>query len=316
LRKLRVGSRGSRLALVQAHSILDSLCREDPEIACELEIIQTEGDRVTDRPLSRIGASGLFIKEIESALLDGRIDLAVHSMKDLPSRLAPGLVLAVTTERADPRDALVSQSATDLATLARGGTVATGSLRRRSQLLSRRPDLEVVDLRGNVPTRLEKFDRSPWEAIVLAGAGLTRLGLASRIRSYIPVEDMLPAVGQGALALETRENEDEIVERLAFLDHAPTALAVGCERAFLARLEGGCQVPIGAFAEIRGSALRLRGYVGSVDGTRSIRLELGREIAAETEGAREEARRVGVELAESMIAEGAQEIIRSAGERS
>lgn len=306
MRTLRVGSRGSRLALVQAHSIVDALRERHPGIAVAIEIIQTVGDRVTDRPLSRIGASGLFIKEIESALLDGRIDLAVHSMKDLPSKLSPGLCLAVTTERADPRDALVSRTAVDIASLPNGGTVATGSLRRRSQLLARRPDLEVVDLRGNVPTRLEKFDRSSWEAVVLAGAGLARLGLTGRIRSHIPVEDMLPAVGQGALALETRGNEEDLQERLRFLNHTPTAVAVACERAFLARLEGGCQVPIGAYAELRESSIRLRGFVGSVDGTRHVRREI--------EGAPEAASELGVELAERMIADGAEEIIRSAGE--
>jgi hydroxymethylbilane synthase len=308
LRKLRVGSRGSRLALVQAHAIIDALRGRHPGISIEIEIIQTEGDRVTDRPLSRIGASGLFIKEIESALLDGRIDLAVHSMKDLPSKLSPGLALAATTERVDPRDALVSRGASEIASLPAGGTVATGSLRRRSQLLARRPDLEVVDLRGNVPTRIEKFDRSSWEAIVLAGAGLTRLGLTSRIRSYIPVEDMLPAVGQGALALETRTDEEELVERLGFLDHEPTALAVTCERAFLARLEGGCQVPIGAFADLVDGRLHLRGYVGASDGTRHLRREI--------EGSPEAASRLGVELAETMIEDGAEEIIRAEGESS
>ncbi len=306
LRRLRVGSRGSRLALVQAHSILDAIREKHPGIEVDLEIIQTQGDRVTDRPLSRMGASGLFIKEIESALLEGRIDLAVHSMKDLPSKLSPGLALAVTTERADPRDALVSRTATDIQTLPKSAAVATGSLRRRSQLLVRRPDLEVVDLRGNVPTRLEKFDRSTWEAVVLAGAGLARLGLTDRIRSYIPVEDMLPAGGQGALAVETRADEDEIVELLGFLHHLPTALAVACERAFLARLEGGCQVPIGAYAEVRKRSLLLRGYVGSVDGTRHVRREI--------EGNPDRADELGVELAETMIAEGAEEIIRSVGE--
>jgi len=217
-----------------------------------------------------------------------------------------GLALAATTERVDPRDVLVARSASSLETLPRGGTVATGSLRRRSQLLALRPDLKVEDLRGNVPTRLEKFDRSTWDAILLAGAGLERLGLATRIRSYIPIESMLPAVGQGALALETRASDRELAETVAFLSHAPTERAVVSERSFLARLEGGCRVPIAAYAEIRGGSLSLRGYVGAVDGSRHLRREI--------EGDSSRAEGLGLELAESMLAEGAAAIIRQTGE--
>jgi len=306
MRRIRIGTRGSRLALVQTHSVADAIRAKHPEVAVVVEIIETQGDRVLDRPLSAIGDAGVFIKEIEAALLEERVDLAVHSMKDLPSKLTDGLALAATTERFDPRDVLVARSASSLETLPRGGTVATGSLRRRSQLLALRPDLKVEDLRGNVPTRLEKFDRSTWDAIILAGAGLERLGLATRIRSYIPLESMLPAVGQGALALETRASDREIAETLAFLSHAPTERAVVSERSFLARLEGGCRVPIAAYAEIRGGSLSLRGYVGAVDGSRHLRREI--------EGDSSRAEGLGLELAESMLAEGAAAIIRQTGE--
>ena len=306
MRRIRIGTRGSRLALVQTHSVADAIRAKHPEVAVVVEIIETQGDRVLDRPLSAIGDAGVFIKEIEAALLEERVDLAVHSMKDLPSKLTDGLALAATTERFDPRDVLVARSASSLETLPRGGTVATGSLRRRSQLLALRPDLKVEDLRGNVPTRLEKFDRSTWDAIILAGAGLERLGLATRIRSYIPIESMLPAVGQGALALETRASDREIAETVRFLSHAPTERAVVSERSFLARLEGGCRVPIAAYAEIRGGSLSLRGYVGAVDGSRHLRREI--------EGDSSRAEGLGLELAESMLAEGAAAIIRQTGE--
>jgi hydroxymethylbilane synthase len=302
MRLIRVGTRGSRLALAQTQSIVGAIRARHPDAAIEVEIIQTQGDRVLDRPLSAIGDAGLFIKEIENALLEERVDLAVHSMKDLPSRLTPGLALAATTERADPRDVLVSRNAASLETLPREGTVATGSLRRRSQLLALRPDLKVEDLRGNVPTRLEKFDRSSWDGILLAGAGLARLGLTSRIGSYIAVESMLPAAGQGALALETRASDREIAEAVSFLNHAGTERAVAAERSFLARLEGGCKVPIAAFAEVSEEWLRLRGYVGAIDGTRYLRSEIAGDVSR--------AEALGVELAESMLAAGADAIVR------
>jgi hydroxymethylbilane synthase len=306
MRRIRIGTRGSRLALVQTHSVVDAIREKHPEVAVDVEIIQTQGDRVLDRPLNAIGDAGVFVKEIETALLEERIDLAVHSMKDLPSRLTSGLALAATTARVDPRDVLVARSGSSLETLPRGGTVATGSLRRRSQLLALRPDLNVEDLRGNVLTRLEKFDRSTWDAILLAGAGLERLGLATRIRSYISLESMLPAVGQGALALETRASDRELAETVRFLSHAPTERAVVAERSFLARLEGGCQVPIAAYAEFQESSLSLRGYVGAVDGSRHLRRQI--------EGDASRAESLGLELAESMLAEGAAAILRQSGE--
>ena len=305
MREIRIGSRGSRLALVQTNAIAAALKAEDPDLSVEVEIVHTQGDLVTDRPLAQIGGSGLFIKEIEQALLDGRIDLAVHSLKDLPSVMAEGFALAAVTERLDPRDALVSRRAPRIEELPEGARLATGSLRRRSQLLALRPDLEIEDLRGNVPTRLDKFDASNWEAIVLASAGLERLGLAERITAPIPVASMLPAVGQGALALETRTEDTELRERLAFFDHQATATAIRSERAFLARLQGGCQVPIAAHAVTGPETLLLEGYVGSVDGRRHVRQKI--------EGAKASASELGLALAESMLAAGADSIVRELG---
>lgn len=298
---VRIGSRGSRLALVQARFIARALTEHDPSCQVAIEVIETQGDRVTDRPLAEVGGSGIFIKEIERALLDGKIDVAVHSMKDLPSRLGEGLTIAATTERVDPRDALVSRAARDIDSLPEAATVATGSLRRRSQLLARRPDLRIEDLRGNVPTRLDKFDESSWDAIVLAGAGLKRLELEHRIRALIDVEVMTPAVGQGALGLETRSDDREAIARVSRLDHPASATAVEAERALLARLEGGCQVPIGAYGDRDGEALRLRAYVGSVDGSRHIRRE--------RRGRPDEAEALGLGLAEEMLEAGAADIV-------
>lgn len=297
---IRVGSRGSELALIQARSVMRAI-----DGRTELVIIETHGDRVTDRPLSRVGGAGLFIKEIESALIEDRIDVAVHSMKDVPSVVPDGLTLAATLERLDARDALVSRTASSIAALPRGAHMATGSLRRRSQLLALRPDLKVEDLRGNVGTRLDKFDASSWDAIVLAAAGLLRLGLEERIQCRIPTDEMIPAVGQGALAIETRSDDRQVLAAVESLNHPDTQTAVACERAFLGRLEGGCQVPIGAFAELRpelrNDQLRLLGYVGSVDGSRRLRRETTGAIDAPVE--------LGLALAEEMLDAGAGEIV-------
>jgi hydroxymethylbilane synthase len=304
MRRIRIGSRGSRLALVQAESTRDALARALPHAAIEIQLIQTEGDRVLDRPLSAIGGSGLFIKEIEAALLEGKIDLAVHSMKDLESATPEGLALAATTERIDPRDALVSRTVGSLEELPQGATIATGSLRRRSQLLAARPDLNVVDLRGNVPTRLLKYDRSSWDGVVLASAGLLRLDCEHRIRSFLSSDVMVPAVGQGALALETRADDSELMSELRFLNHPETEIAVRAERSFLARLAGGCRVPIGGHAVLgEDGTIVLTGYVGSLDGARHLRRSVeGRSDSPEALGAR---------LADSLMAEGAKEIIAS-----
>ena len=299
-RAIRVGSRGSDLALIQARSTMQALEGES-----ELVIIETKGDQVTDQPLSQVGRAGLFIKEIESALLDDRIDIAVHSMKDVPSVVPDGLTLAATLERLDARDALVSRRADTIASLPQGARLATGSLRRRSQLLAARPDVSVEDLRGNVPTRLDKFDASTWDAILLAAAGLVRLGLVERIGAVIPIEDMIPAVGQGALAIETRADDRDVLAAVARLNHVESQRAVACERAFLGRLEGGCQVPIGAYADADSDRLRLRGYVGSVDGA----LHLRREAMGDVPEA------LGLALAEEMLEMGAAEIVRDGWRR-
>lgn len=302
MRKIRVGSRGSDLALVQSRGVMAALRAGDTPCELELEIIQTEGDRVTDRPLTEIGGTGIFIKEIERALQDERIDLAVHSMKDLPSQTPEGLTLAATSERADPRDVLVSREAGSVETLPEKASVATGSARRKSQLLAMRPDLCIHDLRGNVPTRVRKFEQSSWDAIVLAAAGLKRLDMEKHIRGYIPTETMIPAVGQGALALETRSDDVWLRDLVQRLHHHPTAHAVTAERAFLRRLEGGCQAPIAGHATLEGDRLELRGYVGTTDGSSYLRRRVS--------GTAADAEMLGLSLAESFLSEGAATMVQ------
>ena len=297
---LRIGTRGSELALVQARFVQGAL--EEDGTATELVVIETHGDRVTDRPLNQLGGSGLFIKEIESALLEDRIDFAVHSMKDVPSYVPDGLTLAATTERRDPRDVLVSRSARSVQELPRGATMATGSLRRRSQLLSLRPDLTVEDLRGNVPTRLGKLEASDWEAIVLARAGLERLGRLDARCHPLSVEEMIPAVGQGALGLEARSDDADVVDALRPLNHDPSEAAIAAERAFLAGVDGGCQVPIGAYGTVTEDTVTLVAFVGSVDGTRILKERGSR--------ARDGARELGGALADELLSRGARDIIR------
>ncbi|MFQ5789699.1 MAG: hydroxymethylbilane synthase [Acidobacteriota bacterium] len=303
MRALRVGSRGSRLALVQTRMIMAELTRLVPGLRLDLVIIRTRGDQVTGVPLAQIGDRGLFTKDIENALLEDRIHFAVHSMKDVPSRLPSGLCVAASTKRLDPRDALVSRGPRSLAELPPKGTVATGSLRRRSQVLAHRPDLNVEDLRGNLPTRLRKFEASSWSAVILAAAGLERLGFSNCVTSLISTEQMLPAVGQGALCIEAREDDEELREWLGRVDHFPTAAAVRAERAFLGRLEGGCQVPIGALGTLRGDRLRLEGYLGTVDGSRHLRRWAEGEVS--------EPERIGRGLAEKMLEEGGEAILEA-----
>lgn len=303
VRALRVGTRGSELALIQTRAIVAALQQRISGLEIAIEVIRTKGDLVTDVPLEKVGDKGLFIKDIEIALLENRVDFAVHSMKDVPSEVPQGLVLAATTARIDPRDALVARGARSLDALPRGSTLATGSLRRRAQVLARRPDLNVHDLRGNVPTRLRKFENSRWDAVILAGAGLTRLGLADRITSWIPTDQMLPAVGQGALALESREEDGDVRRWLAELHHAPSAVAVLAERAFLRRLEGGCQAPIAALGSVDEEVERvvLEGFLGTLDGQRSLRRR--------AEGRAAEAAELGLRLAEDMLAAGGHEVL-------
>ncbi len=311
MRKLRVGSRGSDFALTQARGILAELHVRNPELRVEIEIIKTQGDIVTDVPLSKVGDRGLFIKEIETALLEKRIDFAVHSMKDVPSEIPSGLTLAATTERLAPHDVLITRGGGKLKDLPPGGVLATGSLRRRSQALVARSDLNVVDLRGNVTTRLRKFEESSWDAMILAEAGLERLGLKPKHITKIPTEQMLPAVGQGALALEARSEDEEVLDHLKRLQHRETAAAVEAERSFLRELEGGCQVPVASLGLVQDDRLVLEGFVGSLDGHRYVRLR--------SDGPVSDASEIGTSLARQILAGGGREIlneVRSLEDRS
>jgi hydroxymethylbilane synthase len=271
--RVRIATRGSALALWQAHHVEAALRATHPELRTEIAIVRTTGDRITDVPLSRIGDRGLFTKELDNALLDGTADLAVHSLKDVPTRLPDGLVIAAVSEREDPRDALLLPPGVhgDLSTLAPGARVGTSSLRRRAQLFATRPDLTVVDLRGNLNTRLGKLDAGEYDAIILAVAGVRRLGWADRISIFLDPPEWLPAVGQGALAIVTREDDRPLRERLGAIHHPETATAVSAERAFLNALEGGCQIPIGALAVCADGEVSLSGLVADLDGRTILR---------------------------------------------
>ncbi len=296
---LRIGSRGSQLALWQANWVKSRLVGGGHTV--EIEIIKTTGDKVTDVPLAAAGGTkGLFIKEIEEALLEGRVHLAVHSLKDVPAELPAGLELVAIPEREDPRDAYVSRDGRPLDALAADARVGTSSLRRAAQLRHRRPDLAVEALRGNVDTRLRRLDEGRCDAIVLAAAGLVRLGWQARITAYFSVEEMCPAIGQGALAIEARSEDSATRRALEPLEHRPTRLAVTAERALLARLGGGCQVPVAAFAELRENALHLRALVASPDGRRLLRAE----------GPGDEPVALGHRVAEQLLAQGAEEILK------
>lgn len=289
----RIGTRGSPLALAQAHETRDRLAHafDLPAISFEIVVIRTTGDRVLDRPLKEIGGKGLFTREIEDALLDGRIDIAVHSMKDMPTEQPAGLVLDCVLPREDVRDAFVSPRAGGLAELAEGATVGTSSLRRRAQLLARRPDLNVVEFRGNVQTRLSKLDQGIAEATFLAMAGLNRLGQPEVATAPISPDDMLPAVAQGAIGIERRSDDSRSASLLEAIHDDATGQRLAAERAFLARLDGSCQTPIAGLAEIEGNALRLRGEILRPDGSEVIAgqrhgsiadgAEMGRDLAAE-----------------------------------
>ncbi|MCC6586197.1 MAG: hydroxymethylbilane synthase [Bryobacterales bacterium] len=291
--KLILGSRGSQLALWQSRWVASRL-----PVATEIQIIKTTGDKITDVALSKVGGKGLFTKELEDALLDKRIDLAVHSLKDMPTELPEGLTLAAVPEREDARDAIVGKT---LDELPKGAKVGTSSLRRAAQLKAFRPDLAIENIRGNLDTRLRKLDDGQYDAIVLAAAGLRRLGWGGRIAEIIPVEIMCPAVGQGALAIETRNGQDEAAAVCATLIHEDTFQAVTAERALLAGLGGGCQVPIGAHARVRADRLHLRAIVARPDG--------GEVIAREAEGPLERAQRIGAQLAQDLLAAGADRLL-------
>jgi len=300
---LRIATRQSALALWQAEYVKAELARHHPGLVIELVPMTSRGDVLLDVPLAKVGGKGLFVKELEQALLDNTADIAVHSMKDVPMEFPPGLGLAVICEREDPRDAFVSNRYSSLAELPQGSTVGTSSLRRQSQLLAARPDLKVAFLRGNVNTRLSKLDAGDYDAIILAAAGLIRLGFQARIASFIDSEASLPAGGQGAVGIECRSADDDIHRLLAPLHHQLTAEQVLAERAVNRRLEGGCQVPIGCFAVHEGDQLWLRGLVAEPDGSAIIRSDI--------RGPASDAEALGIALAEDLLQRGAQRILQA-----
>jgi len=300
--RLIIGTRASKLALWQAEWVKAELEKRHAGLEVVLEKIKTTGDKITDVPLAMVGGKGLFVKEIEEALLDGRVQLAVHSMKDVPTVFPRGLSLRCITEREDPRDALFSRSGAGLMDLPEGAKIGTSSLRRQAQIRALRPDFELAHLRGNLDTRLKKLDEGLYDAIILAGAGVKRLGWADRITELLDPKTCLPAIGQGALGIETRTDDEKTNALVDFFDHADTSAAVRAERALLKRLEGGCQVPIAAYGTLDGDRLTLTGLVASVDGDRVVKDSVS--------GAREGAEALGVELAERLLAAGAYEILK------
>lgn len=300
-KEIKIGTRASLLAVTQSTMIKELIEKQHPGISVELVKITTKGDKILDVPLAKVGGKGLFVKELEDALLDGRADLAVHSMKDVPTDLPEGLHLGVVTERENPRDAFVSNKYDNIQALPQGATVGTSSLRRKSQLACMRPDLMIEDLRGNVDTRLRKLDEGQYDAIILASAGLNRLGKSDRITSFIEPAQMLPAIGQGALGIELRMDDAELLDGLSFLNHTDTATAVTAERAFLLRLEGGCQVPIGAFATATADTVTLTGLIASVDGKEILKEEATASVA--------DADKLGTELAEKLLEMGGRKIL-------
>jgi hydroxymethylbilane synthase len=308
VRKFTIGSRGSQLALWQTGFTKTTLEARFPQARFEVRIIKTKGDKILDTALSKIGDKGLFTKEIETALLGEEIDLAVHSLKDLPTTQPAGLRIGAVSKREAPNDVFISKNYQSIEDLPPGACVATGSLRRKSQLLAHRPDLEIVEIRGNVPTRIEKYLASDLDGMILAYAGVHRLGLDSHIKQVVSTEILLPAVGQGVMAVEIRETDTEIAEMLAAINDTETQSRITAERAFLRRLEGGCQVPIGAFAVFELGEIFLHGFVGSLDGKRVIRQSI-RGIASGAES-------LGRDLAEKCLAAGAADILGDAREAS
>ncbi len=305
---IRLGSRGSKLALWQAEFVRHEIERNTGK-KVEITKIKTTGDMILDVPLARVGGKGLFVKEIEEALLSGRIDLAVHSMKDVPTDLPHGLEIAAITRREDPRDAYLSVKYRRIEDLPQGARVGTSSLRRQTQLLGLRPDLAVESLRGNLDTRIRKMEEGRFDAILLAAAGLRRMGWEERITQYLPVEMSLPAIGQGALGIEIRREDPDTRGAVSFLNDRETAFAVRAERGFLKRLEGGCQVPIASYGRTEGDSILLEGLVGRPDGSEIIRGS-ARGSVSDPEG-------LGVSLAEQLLGRGARtildEVYRAAG---
>jgi hydroxymethylbilane synthase len=298
---LRIATRQSRLALWQAEHVAALLRTAHPGLEVELVPMTTQGDRILDRPLANIGGKGLFIKELELAMSEHRADIAVHSMKDMPSELPPGMVLAAMLPRADPRDAFVSLRHKDFASLPQGARVGTSSLRRQCQLKYARPDLELITLRGNVDTRLRKLEEEQYDAIILAAAGLIRLGLESRITQYFDYQHSVPAVGQGIIGIECRADDARNIAFVRALNDAEAWQCCLAERAFAQRLEGSCQSPIAGFATLTGNQLQLHGVIGSPDGREVYR--------GANSGASADARAIGVALAERLLKDGAEQLL-------
>jgi hydroxymethylbilane synthase len=298
---ITIGTRGSALALWQAEWVKAAIVNHYPSLSVNLEIIKTKGDKILDVPLAKVGGKGLFVKEIEEALLDGRIDLAVHSMKDMPAEIPDGLCIGAVPERETPNDVLISKRNLPLSKLPEGSKIGTSSLRRSSQLLNLRPDFIIEPLRGNLGTRIKKLETEGLDAIVLAAAGVKRLNMEDKISEYIDLNALLPAVGQGALCIESRKNDPDINEIISKLDHPATHQIITGERAFLHRLEGGCQVPMAAYGTIKNSELTITGIVAEIDGSRIIKQIITGPVT--------DAAKIGKELAERLIDMGAGEIL-------
>lgn len=299
--KIKIGTRGSKLALWQASYLAEKLREQNPDLVIEIVTIVTTGDKILDVPLAKIGGKGLFTNEIERAILAGEVDMAVHSLKDLPTELPSGLIIGALSKRGEVRDALVSRSGKTLAALPSGAKIGTSSLRRRAQLLAFRSDLCISDLRGNIDTRLRKLANGDYDALILAAAGLIRLDRHSEITELLPPDIMLPAVGQGVLAVEARADDTEILHLLQGINDRTAAITAAAERAFLQRLEGGCQVPVGVFAELVAGELNVTGIIASLDGAKVIRRS--------RRGDPECAIKVGTVLAEELLSSGGSDIL-------
>jgi hydroxymethylbilane synthase len=300
--KIRIGTRGSKLALWQTEFVRRKLSDVFPDVEFEVKVIKTKGDKILDSPLSKIGDKGIFTREIEIELLNREIDIAVHSLKDLPTKLPEGLIIGAVTEREDVRDVLISKDNLKLAELPKEAVIATGSLRRRAQLLHFRSDFKFVDLRGNIDTRFRKFDESNWDAMVLAFAGVRRMNYEGRIAELISTDIVLPAVGQGAIAIEVREDDVKILDLVRRINHIETELATRSERALLRRLEGGCQVPIGAFAVVNDGKIKISAMISNFDGTFFVRDSIEGFVSNDVE-------ELGFELAEKLLEQGGARIL-------
>lgn len=298
---IKIGTRGSKLALWQANWVKSALIEKAPGLSVELIIIKTKGDKILDVPLAKVGGKGLFVKEIEEALLDGRIDLAVHSMKDMPAEIPEGLCIGAVPKRETPFDVLISKNNRQLSELPENAKIGTSSLRRASQLRHIKPEIDILPLRGNLDTRLKKLETEDLDGIILAAAGVKRLGFEDKISEYLDDGSMLPAVGQGALCIETRESDPDITPIVSLLNHPETKAVILGERAFLSKLEGGCQVPIAAMGKIENETFIINGLVSDLDGKTMLREELSGPVSS--------SEKTGIELADRLLSKGAREIL-------